>query len=397
MPLFIKTVIPSLYICIFLLFSCTGSPQKPQAPEAPEKEQPAAAEVPDHTEAAESASGFPSSIHSFGQPQQAGEVIKELEKRWKAPENKIYTRNIQGFSIMGEGIHIDLIVNTPEKQREFREKIMDSPLFSFYGPEKPVKCLLTGVSDTLGASLLTEYPVYSTQTEQVKFLLYNRSGREIVCGAGYTVAREGANGEWFILPQNDIVLSIAYSVLHNGEMTLSAALNPDLHPNPPGRYRIFYTADIGYKENLTLVADFRLSNQPEEWQQAVRTVAPPPVSQESTEEKYWLQEDEILDTKVFTSVEQMPVFTDGGIEGALRFITDHLPENISEEGRVIVRVIVEKDGSLTIREVIRSMGQRLDKEACRIIQAMPRWTPGRHRGKPVRVEYVVPVEFKRKG
>ena len=65
-----------------------------------------------------------------------------------------------------------------------------------------------------------------------------------------------------------------------------------------------------------------------------------------------------------------------------------------EEGRVVVKFLVEKDGRLSHLKVVRSVSPLLDAEALRVIKAMPNWTPGRYEGKPVRVKYNVPIQFK---
>jgi len=64
------------------------------------------------------------------------------------------------------------------------------------------------------------------------------------------------------------------------------------------------------------------------------------------------------------------------------------------QGRVMVAFVVEKDGSISNVKVTRSVDPSLDKEALRVVKSMPRWTPGRIDGKPVRVKYTVPVTFR---
>ena len=72
--------------------------------------------------------------------------------------------------------------------------------------------------------------------------------------------------------------------------------------------------------------------------------------------------------------------------------------NIQEqaiEGRVICQFIVEKDGSIGNITVVRTSGnESLDNEAIRVIQSMPKWKPGLQRGKPVRVKYTLPINFR---
>ena len=64
------------------------------------------------------------------------------------------------------------------------------------------------------------------------------------------------------------------------------------------------------------------------------------------------------------------------------------------QGRVFVGFVVEKDGSVTNVKVTRGIGGGCDEEAVRVIKAMPKWTPGKQKGKPVRVNYQIPINFK---
>ena len=64
------------------------------------------------------------------------------------------------------------------------------------------------------------------------------------------------------------------------------------------------------------------------------------------------------------------------------------------QGRVTVQFVVEKDGSIANARVLRGIDPELDKEAVRVISAMPKWKPGEQRGKPVRCKFTVPVMFK---
>lgn len=67
------------------------------------------------------------------------------------------------------------------------------------------------------------------------------------------------------------------------------------------------------------------------------------------------------------------------------------------QGRTIVQFVVNKDGSIGDIEVVRSSGYSVfDREAIRVVLSMPRWKPGTQRGKPIRVKYTLPVNFKLK-
>ena len=101
---------------------------------------------------------------------------------------------------------------------------------------------------------------------------------------------------------------------------------------------------------------------------------------------------------VYDVVEVMPQFPGGQI-AMLKYIMENIkyPKQIMEEGiqgRVTVRFIVEKDGSISDVKPILSVHPLLDKEAVRVVKSMPKWTPGKHNGKPVRVRFNLPVMFK---
>ena len=101
---------------------------------------------------------------------------------------------------------------------------------------------------------------------------------------------------------------------------------------------------------------------------------------------------------VFDVVEVMPQFPGGQI-AMLKYIMENIkyPKQIMEEGiqgRVAVRFIVEKDGSISDVKPILSVHPLLNKEAVRVVKSMPKWSPGKHNGKPVRVRFNLPVMFK---
>lgn len=101
---------------------------------------------------------------------------------------------------------------------------------------------------------------------------------------------------------------------------------------------------------------------------------------------------------VYDVVEQMPSFP-GGISGLRTFLNQNIryPAEAQEncvQGRVVVSFVVEKDGHISDVTVLRSVDPSLDKEAVRVIRNMPRWTPGKQGGEPVRVRYNVPVSFR---
>ncbi len=101
---------------------------------------------------------------------------------------------------------------------------------------------------------------------------------------------------------------------------------------------------------------------------------------------------------MFDYVEQMPTFP-GGDAARNEFLsrTIRYPAAAEEngiQGRVVVQFVVEKDGSISNVNVVRSVDPSLDKEAIRVVKAMPRWIPGKQNGSPVRCKFTLPVSFK---
>ena len=97
-------------------------------------------------------------------------------------------------------------------------------------------------------------------------------------------------------------------------------------------------------------------------------------------------------------VEQMPEFP-GGMPELWKFLSMNVkyPAEAMKtgiQGRVLVRFIVEKDGSITEVEVIKKVNEHLDAEALRVVNAMPKWTPGKHKGAVVRTKFTLPITFR---
>lgn len=106
----------------------------------------------------------------------------------------------------------------------------------------------------------------------------------------------------------------------------------------------------------------------------------------------------VEETKIFTVVEQMPMFP-GGDTALMQYLKQniHYPAVAAEngvQGRVVVGFVVERDGSITDVNVLRSVDPSLDKEAVRVVKSMPKWNPGKQNGSAVRVKYQVPVSFR---
>ena len=109
------------------------------------------------------------------------------------------------------------------------------------------------------------------------------------------------------------------------------------------------------------------------------------------------EEEEEEEQQIFTVVENDPEFP-GGMEALYKYLAQNikypqLARDNNITGRVYVTFVVERDGSITGCKVLRDIGGGCGAEAVRVVKSMPKWTPGKQRGKAVRVQFNLPVNF----
>ena len=109
-------------------------------------------------------------------------------------------------------------------------------------------------------------------------------------------------------------------------------------------------------------------------------------------------EAKVDENTIFQVVQEMPEFP-GGMAECMKWLGKNVnyPATAMEkgiQGRVIIQFVVERDGSITEPTVARGIDPDLDKEALRVVSAMPNWIPGKQRGQAVRVKYTLPVMFR---
>jgi TonB family protein len=173
--------------------------------------------------------------------------------------------------------------------------------------------------------------------------------------------------------------------------------NPDgspMNPEPPYIFSInndgtikidFYDFrdEFGIKEMVFKKVD---ANKPVETKKQ---------SSKAKDEKVEMKPDK---NGVYQIVEEMPQYP-GGEQAMMDFVSKNVvyPQEAQEKGisgRVFVSFIVEKDGSVNEVKVMRGIGGGCDEESVRVIKAMPKWKPGKMKGKPVRVSYMMPITFR---
>ena len=108
-------------------------------------------------------------------------------------------------------------------------------------------------------------------------------------------------------------------------------------------------------------------------------------------------EIEEYDDEVFMVVENMPEFP-GGDLGLMKYIQKNvryppIAKEYNITGKVFIQFIVDKTGSVINVKVARGVDKNLDAEAMRVVKSLPKYKPGKQRGKAVRVMFTIPINF----
>ncbi|HLN52710.1 MAG TPA: energy transducer TonB [Lentimicrobium sp.] len=157
---------------------------------------------------------------------------------------------------------------------------------------------------------------------------------------------------------------------------------PPPPPAPPAQTTLIHivTDDVEVEDDLVIDAEADELT-------VIEAYTPPAVS----------EEEEVAEAEIFTVVEESPSFP-GGDAARIQFLQQNIvyPQMAREsgiQGTVYVTFVVERDGRVTDVRVLRGIGGGCDEEAIRVIKAMPKWNPGKQRGKPVRVQFNMPIKF----
>ena len=107
--------------------------------------------------------------------------------------------------------------------------------------------------------------------------------------------------------------------------------------------------------------------------------------------------EEVVEEQIFTIVEEMPSFP-GGEAAMMKYLANSIKypaiaKDANIQGTVYVTFVVNEKGEVKDVKVLRSIGGGTDEEAIRVVQNMPKWKPGKQRGKPVKVQYNLPIRF----
>jgi protein TonB len=164
----------------------------------------------------------------------------------------------------------------------------------------------------------------------------------------------------------------------------------EMPPPPPPVLQQPEIIEVPDEEEIEQEVEMDLDVEIKEEKAVVKPIkidAPPPPPQ--VEEK----EDEI-----FMVVENQPE-PEGGMAAFYKYVGKEMDypkqaRRMGVEGRVFMQFVVDKDGSLTDIKVLKGIGSGCDEEAIRVLQAAPKWKPGKQRGRPVKVRMSIPIVFK---
>lgn len=177
-------------------------------------------------------------------------------------------------------------------------------------------------------------------------------------------------------------------IIAEEEVEITRPENTPPPPPPPPAPVVTEVLNV-VEDDVELEQQDILSSEDNQQEAQTAVYTPPAVVEEEEEEAA---------QQIFTVVEEMPEFPGGQME-LLKYLSKaiHYPVIAQEngiQGRVVCAFVVNRDGSIVDAEVLRGVDSSLDKEALRVINSMPKWKPGKQRGKPVRVKYTVPVTFR---
>ena len=176
------------------------------------------------------------------------------------------------------------------------------------------------------------------------------------------------------------------------EMTRQEEAAPPPPPPPPQQQEVVAEVLSIVEDNVDVGNQILMSSEDTQREAQTETYVPP-----TTVQNIVVVEEESEQT-IFVIVEKQPEFPGGDAERAA-FLQKNIKYPIVAQengisGRVTCQFVVNTDGSIVDIEVLRGVDPSLDREAMRVISIMPKWKPGEQRGKPVRVRFTLPVQFR---
>jgi TonB family protein len=116
------------------------------------------------------------------------------------------------------------------------------------------------------------------------------------------------------------------------------------------------------------------------------------------ERQQFMAPESLPSGEVYAVVEEQPTFP-GGTDTFITYLGEHIKypaaaARANVEGQVFVRFVITDQGQITRVKVLKGIGFGCDEEAARVVREMPRWIPARQNGKPVNIQYHLPIAFR---
>lgn len=153
-------------------------------------------------------------------------------------------------------------------------------------------------------------------------------------------------------------------------------------PPPPPKVELPQIEEVPDDQEIELEEEFIIDAEPVDYVEPLEFTEPP---------------EEEVDDHTFIFVEDKPEFP-GGDAAMFKYLAKNIKypraaKRTETSGRVFIQFVVQKDGSITDVQAIKGIGAGCDVEAARVVEEMPRWTPGKQRGVPVKVRMIIPIYF----
>ena len=175
------------------------------------------------------------------------------------------------------------------------------------------------------------------------------------------------------------------------EMTTQEEAPPPPPPPPAQQQEVVAEVLTIVEDNVDVGNQILMSAEDTQGAAQTETYVPPSIAVVA-------QVEEESPEHIFVIVETQPEFP-GGDGARLAFLNSNIKYPVVAQengiqGRVVLQFVVNVDGSIVDIEVVRGVDPSLDREAMRVVGIMPKWKPGEQRGKPVRVRFTLPVQFR---
>ena len=309
-------------------------------------------------------------------------IQDSLAWRLQAVTDDTVGENVTGYGLGQNHVLVSLRRATPRLIEQFRRKVMDSPAIKFSGPDTLFPNTFTAPTEVRGVSLRALTSVLPLSDRIVTLELINRGDVPVFYGEMYSMTYEDPKGVWRNYPGEDFFIAVEHELPARSVHRLTARLYPLVNEHFPTRFRYFHRVGIGSAHDILLMCEFRLAD-----------VSAPTLLSPTIEPGLTRSDARTEAVKVYDITDQMPEFP-GGYEALWSYTLQRLPIGSQIQGHVLVELVIDTDGSLANVKIYRSIDPWLDEEALRIVRTMPRWKPGRNKGRTVPVRLIIPIIFR---